>query len=125
MYFKRGQPIGQRWLHKKPLVGGVCPQAEDSLDHLENAAGCPCLGNIGPARIERGKIKISLALQACEDFRRSIRIKTLDGIKHATNDEIRLISQAVTLKACRDNAVVMRPDGAALVGEWVIGGIVA
>src|SRR5579885_3405143 len=112
-------------MHKKPLVGGVRPQAENSLDHLEDAASCPRLRNIGPAWVERGKVNIALTLQACKHLGRAIGIKTLNGIEHPTDDLIRLIGQPITLKACCDNAVVMRPDRPKLVGERVIGWIFA
>src|SRR5579883_1095516 len=117
---QRRQPLGQGRLDVEASVRGIGAQTQQGAQHMKNGAGSPGLRNIGPAWVEHGKIEIAAPRYSGEDFWRTEALKVLDSIKNTANDVVRLFVQSIAHKALGNNAVVLRPDRATLIGQGIV-----
>src|SRR5581483_8074995 len=92
---------------------------------MEDTARGPCLRNIGPTRIEHRKIIVSPTRHPCKHLWWSVGIKALDGIENASDHLLSFFNQPIAFHTSRDDAIVLRPDGAELIQIGIIGWILA
>src|SRR5579859_7020599 len=92
---------------------------------MKNAPGRPRLWDIGTAWIEDRKVYLSLTLHSCKDFRWTIGIKAFCCVEDSTDHLIGFVCHSIAFEAIGDDTIILRPDGATLVGKRIIGRILA
>src|SRR5450432_109862 len=80
LQFDFREPCWESGADIKSAVGGVGAQSQDSMEHLEDRAGGPGLGNVGTAGIESGEVGMfALAMEASVDFGETVSIEAAGG----------------------------------------------
>src|SRR5206468_2804919 len=86
---------------------------------LENAAVRPGLRDVRADILRRERVRYPRHTRV--DLRKPIAEETAGRVEHAAADAVRLLGVAVAPEAAGDDAVVVWPDRAVLVGERIIG----
>src|SRR5579863_10205128 len=116
------EPHGQSGIDVELASRRVGLKADDHLKHGETRSRCPGLWHIGAEVLNR---KVGgITLHARIEFRHLVAHEVAGRAADVAGDAVRLFDESIAAKAQCDDAVVVRPYCAVLVGMRIVGGVV-